>query len=187
MFVIVCETEVYSTVNPDKVFVVNLYWLEKSAVAAVLVTLTVPVPVIVPWAALLLMTSAAAGVNVPPPLLIVNVPETLKLPELVTAAPAAIAKFVKFRAVPPMEIDEPLFMVTVPLGEKVFEALIVRTPPTLKLADGCDVGVAATVSPEKVIVPGEAANVKPTALMVTVPLVPLKLAFEGTVRVALIL
>ena len=66
----------YSTVSPDKVFVVNLYWLEKSAVAAVRVTFTVPVPVIVPWAALLLITSAAAGVNVP---LTVRVPALLML------------------------------------------------------------------------------------------------------------
>jgi len=55
------------------------------------VTLTVPEPVIVPWAAAELMTSVTPGVKVAPEL-IVNVPTTSKLLVEVALAEVSIVK-----------------------------------------------------------------------------------------------
>jgi hypothetical protein len=63
-----------------------VYWLLKSAVAAVRVTFTVPLPVSVPAP---LITLAAAGVN-PAPLATVIVLTTAKLVDVVTPAPLIV-------------------------------------------------------------------------------------------------
>ena len=157
--------------------------MTKSAVVAVRVTCAVPEPVKVPAPE---MTSPAAGVKtleVPK----VIVPATAKPPpEEVTVAPEAIAKLLKVIAVAlEFTIELLLFIVIVPpVGAKVTPEFTVKAPPTLKLAEGWVVGVAATVKPENFIVPGEVAIVKVVALIVIVPPPDAsKVEFEGIVKV----
>ena len=128
-------------------------------------------------------TTPALVCKIPVVVPTVSVPETLKLPAVVTV-PAAEAKvkLVKLSAVPFMAMEAPLLSVVVPLGEKVLDAFTVKAPATPKLADGWAVGVAAIVNPVKLMVPGEVKIVKPTALIVIVP-VGLKVEVEGTVNV----
>ena len=106
---------------------VIVYCEEKSAVAAVRVTFVVPLPVSVPAP---LITSAAAGVNVPSTVI---VPPTLKLPEPLVVP--LIVRLLK-ASVPELEIDEPLFIVIVPeLATKLPETFTVNAVATEKLAD----------------------------------------------------
>jgi len=103
---------------------VIVYWLLKSAVAAVRVTLTVPVPVKVPRPEI---TSVAPGVKVAD-VPTVKVPPTAKLEEEVTAAEVARVTLLKVR-LPELAIDEPFLMVVVPLaGAKVTPLLTVSAP-----------------------------------------------------------
>jgi len=111
---------------------VIVYWLLKSAVAAVRVTFTVPVPVKVPNPE---MTSVAPGVKVAE-LPTVKVPPTAKLEEEVTAAEVARVTLLKVKD-PELAIEAPLFKVIVPaVGAKVLVELTVNAPPTLKDAVG---------------------------------------------------
>ena len=150
----------------------------KSAVAAVRVTCTVPLPVSVPAP---LITAPAAGVKVALEFT-VNVPTTPKLLDAVMVAELAMARSLRVR-VPELEMAEPLFNVIVPLvGAKVVEIFTVKVPATEKLADGCVVGVPAMVSPLNVNVPLLLIP-QPVPVIVIVPPEGLKVAPVPTVRV----
>jgi hypothetical protein len=143
------------------VLLVIVYWLLKSAVAAVRVTTTVPLPVSVPAP---LMTADAAGVKVEL-LFAVNVPATAMLPVAETAAEDASVKPRKVSD-PELAIEEPLLNVTVPpVGANVVEPLTVKAPPTLNEVVGCALGVPAIVRPAKV---GAAVRASDQAVPVSV-------------------
>lgn len=108
--------------------VVNLYWLAKSAVAEVLVTWTMPEPVIAPAAPALLITTAAKGVMIVAEPFILRVPATLKLTVGVIADEVLeIVKLLKDVVEAPL-ID----WVAVPFNVMVPE-LWVKVPPLVKL------------------------------------------------------
>ena len=124
-----------------RVLLVIVYWLAKSAVAAVRVTLTVPKPVKVPAPE---MISAAAGVKVAPEFT-VKVVTTEKLPLEVTLAELAMVRLLKAR-VPELAILAPLFRVMVPAdGAKTALEPTVKAAPTEKLAEVVTVAELAMV------------------------------------------
>ena len=68
-----------------------------------------------------------------------------------------------------MAMDEPLFMVIVPLvGARVVDPLTVNAPATENVAVGCVIGVPAIVNPANVSVP-ELLTDQPVPVMVIVP------------------
>jgi hypothetical protein len=73
----------------------------------------------------------------------------LKLLEVDTVAEAAMVRLLKV-SVPEFAIDDPSFIVIVPVGAKVIAPLIVKVLLTKKFADGCVVGSPAIVSPLKI-------------------------------------
>jgi len=159
---------------------VIVYWLLKSAVAAVRVTFTVPVPVKVPKPE---MTSAAPGVKVAE-LPTVKVPPTAKLEEEVTAAELAKVRLLKVR-VPLLAIDEPLPMVIVPAdGLKLTPVPTVKAPFTVKLDEVVATWELEKVKPLKARVPELVIILElPTPVpMVIVPADALKLAEVPTVK-----
>jgi hypothetical protein len=98
-----------------KVLPVIVYWELKSAVAAVRVTWTVPVPVRVP-APLIIFAAEGVKVELEPR---VKVPATAKLLLPVTVAELAVVRL-KNVSEPELVIEAPLFMVIVPaVGVKV--------------------------------------------------------------------
>jgi len=105
---------------------VIVYCDKKSAVAAMRVTWAVPLPVSVPAP---LITSAAAGMNVPPTVIVVP---TLKSP-LLDVVPL-IVKLMKAN-VPAFTIEPPAIVIVPEEGLKFAPVPTVRVPPTPKLLD----------------------------------------------------
>ena len=133
----VCATvPLYSTVRVVRVLVVNWYCFEYSAITAVLVTCTVPDPVIVPCGAELITTAAAgtSGALV----LTVSVPLTLMFVLTATVVPEfelAMVRLLKVvLAEPPITCAAEPFIVTVPERALKLAAklLLVKSPATLR-------------------------------------------------------
>ena len=164
----------YSTVKFVSVLLAIVYCELKSAVAAVRVTFTVPLPVRVPVP---LMMSAAAGAKEP---FTVIVPLALKLP-LLEIVPL-IVKLLNVN-VPELLMDpEAPLRVIVPVGEKV-NAPTVSVPAIVKLVEGFVVIVTLSVRLFKVKVP-LLVIVAAALFTVTVPEVQFKFALALTVRAA---
>lgn len=97
-------------------------------------------------------------VTVPPVALNMEVEGTVRVPlmeKLAVVLNVRLKSRVRFVniSVPEAEMDEPLFMVTVPVGSKAIEPLTVSAPTIVKLAEGWLVGVVEAVRPAKVRLP----------------------------------